>query len=136
MMGNGSWGRRESDASGTRRRADVATLSGQLPQHVRDAGRGDGSVEPALQGCEVGARVDARVVVLARRELPAREHPAQGGTRLGKPTLQPTFRQRLVDELLLLLGAGFQEEVEDALPASLDLGILDRAEPSEELLLR
>src|SRR3954469_3351110 len=83
-----------------------------LPEHVRDAGRSDGSVEPALQDREVGAGVDARVVVRARRELPAHEHPAQGSTRLGQPTFQLTF----LPQLLLLLGAGFQEEVEDALP--------------------
>ena len=98
--------------------SDRRPLGVVLLQHVRDAGRGDGSVVPALQGREVGARVDARVVVLARRELPAREHPAQGGTRLG----QPTFYQSGVDELLLLLGAGFQEEVEEALPPGLDRG--------------
>jgi hypothetical protein len=56
---------------------------GRLPQRVRDADRGDGSVEPALQGRKVGTRFDARVVVLARHELPAREHPAQGGACRG-----------------------------------------------------
>jgi hypothetical protein len=75
---------------------------------------------PALEAREIGASVDARVVVLARRELPEDEYPAQGGARRGQLAL--------VDELLLRLGARFQQELEDALPPGLDLGIFDLAE--------
>ena len=47
-----------------------------LLERVRHADRGEGLVVPALQGREVGARFDARVFVLARRELPLHEHLA------------------------------------------------------------
>jgi len=92
----------------------------RLPQHVRDTGRGDGSTDPALQGRQVGARV-VRVVGLAQRELPVREHQAQGGPYRG----QPSFLLQLVPHLGVLL----QQDLEDVLPPSLDLGIIDRAEP-------
>jgi len=90
------------------------------------------------------ARFDARVVVLAQRELPAREHPAQRDACRGQPTFQPTlhpthqptFRQPLVDELLPHLGVLIQQDLEDVLPPGLDLGILDRAEPLKQLLAR
>jgi len=59
---------------------------GALSENVRDAGHIAGSVEPAFQGREVGARVDARVVVLVRRELSARKHPAQKGACRGQLT--------------------------------------------------
>ena len=49
--------------------------------------------------------------VLARCELPAHEHTAQGGTCFGQPTLQLP----LLDELLLCLRACFQQNVEDVL---------------------
>src|ERR1041384_2793878 len=47
----------------------------RLSQHARNADRCNASVEPALQGRQVGARVDPRVVVPARRE------PPRGGGR-------------------------------------------------------
>src|SRR5262245_31012755 len=76
--------------------------SSRLLEYVGDAGRGERPVLPALQGGELGARLDARGLVLARRELPVREHPAQGGTRLGEPALElalePAFEPALIDE--------------------------------------
>jgi len=42
---------------------------------------------PALQGRKIGASFDARVVILAQRERPARKYPAQGSTRFGQPPL-------------------------------------------------
>jgi hypothetical protein len=87
---------------------------------------------PAFQGREIGARVDARIVVLARHEVPAREDPAQRGACRGEPTFLLCF----LLELLLPLGAGFQEEVEETLPPGLDHRILGLAEPPEQLVTR
>src|SRR5512143_3455892 len=94
-------GTRSNARSAPRRRSRGRPCTpGWLPQRVRDADGRDSSVEPALQDRKIGTRFDARVVVHARRELAARQHPAQGGTRLGQPTLQPTLQQPLLDALL------------------------------------
>jgi len=68
----------------------------------------------------------------ARRELSAREHPAQGGACRG----QPTFQQPLIDELLLRLGILLQQDFEDVLSTGLDLGVVDRSEPPQQFLTR
>src|ERR1041384_5804891 len=118
--------------------------SGALFQHVRDTDRGDRPVEPALQGRKVAACVDARFIVLVWTELSAREHPTQRGARRSQATLQQSLLDALldplldarVDELLPRLGVLFEKDFEDVLPPRLDLRILDRAEPSEQLLAR
>ena len=61
----------------------------ELLERFRDADRGDGLIEPALQGREVGTRVDARILVLGRRELPESQHPTQGRAPLDQLTFAP-----------------------------------------------
>jgi len=115
VVGHGKTRREPFEQARSWRHTSALSPPGRLPQRVRAADRGDGSVVPALHGCEVGARFDARVFVLARCELPEHEHSAQEDTRLDHPTP--------LDELLVRLGACFQEDLEDALPPGLDLGI-------------
>lgn len=107
---------------------DGASYPSRIGQHLGNAGGGDGAIQPALEGGELGARLDARGLGWARPELAALEYAAQVGARRDQLTL--------VDELLSGLRAELQQGLQDALAARLDLGIFLRAEPLEQLIVR
>ena len=76
---------------------EVTRLRSRRPvQSFDSTRRNDRLVKPALERREIGACFDMRVVVRRQRQLPARQHPTERGTRSQEPPLIDPLLQALL----------------------------------------